>query len=140
MISFRPLLFFLPFSISFCYRWFRFAFVGFVLFRFHFVDFVSFRFVFVDFVSFRFVSHFIGTHFIFKSCVDFIFHQQSLDYYWLVIILMWFLYDKVCQWLAAGQWFFQGTPVSSTNKTGRIKLAVTKQEVYCFISTIIQAI
>ena len=42
--------------ISFCFRWFRFAFVGFVLFRFHFVDFVSFRFVFVDFVSFRFVS------------------------------------------------------------------------------------
>ena len=54
MISFRPLLFFLPFSISFCFRWFRFAFVGFVLFRFHFVDFVSFRFVFVDFVSFLF--------------------------------------------------------------------------------------
>ena len=77
MISFRPLLFFLPFSISFCFRWLRFAFVGFVLFRFHFVDFVSFRFVFVDFVSFclvfvdfvsfrfvsfrfYFVSHFIG--------------------------------------------------------------------------------
>jgi hypothetical protein len=37
-------IFFLPFSsyqsISFCFRWFRFAFVGFVLFRFHFVDFV----------------------------------------------------------------------------------------------------
>ena len=55
LISFRPLLFFLPFSISFCFRCFRFAFVGFVLFRFHVVDFVSFRFVFVDFVSFRFV-------------------------------------------------------------------------------------
>ena len=60
LIFFRPLLFFLPFSISFCFfRWFRF----------HFVDFVSFRFVFVDFVSFSlisfrfyFVSHFIGTH------------------------------------------------------------------------------
>jgi len=25
--------------------------------------------------------------------------------------------DKVCQWLAAGQWFSPGTPVSSTNKT-----------------------
>ena len=24
---------------------------------------------------------------------------------------------KVCQWLAAGRWFFLGTPVSSTNKT-----------------------
>ena len=26
---------------------------------------------------------------------------------------------KVCQWLAAGRWFSQGTPVSSTNKTDR---------------------
>ena len=26
------------------------------------------------------------------------------------------LCDKVCQWLAAGQWFSLGTPVSSTNK------------------------
>jgi hypothetical protein len=25
--------------------------------------------------------------------------------------------DKVCQWLAAGQWFSLGTPVSSINKT-----------------------
>ena len=25
--------------------------------------------------------------------------------------------DKVCQWLATGQWFFRGTRVSSTNKT-----------------------
>jgi len=24
---------------------------------------------------------------------------------------------KICQWLAAGQWFSTGTPVSSTNKT-----------------------
>jgi hypothetical protein len=31
--------------------------------------------------------------------------------------------------------FFQGTRVSSTNKTGRIKLTVTKQEGYCFVST-----
>ena len=28
------------------------------------------------------------------------------------------LCDKVCQWLATGQWFSQGSPVSSTNKTG----------------------
>jgi hypothetical protein len=56
LISFRPLSFFLPFSISFCFRWFRFAFVGFVLFRFHFVDFVSFRFVSFSLISFRFVS------------------------------------------------------------------------------------
>jgi hypothetical protein len=27
------------------------------------------------------------------------------------------LCDKVCQWLAAGRWFFLGTHVSSTNKT-----------------------
>ena len=27
--------------------------------------------------------------------------------------------DKVFQWLTAGQWFFPGTPVSSTNKTDR---------------------
>jgi hypothetical protein len=27
------------------------------------------------------------------------------------------LCDKVCQWLATGQWFSPGTPVSSTNKT-----------------------
>jgi hypothetical protein len=29
------------------------------------------------------------------------------------------LCDKVCQWLDAGRWFSQGTPVSSTNKTHR---------------------
>jgi hypothetical protein len=27
------------------------------------------------------------------------------------------LYDKVCQWVAAGRWFSPGTTVSSTNKT-----------------------
>jgi len=27
------------------------------------------------------------------------------------------LCDQVCQWLAAGQWFSPGTPVSSTNNT-----------------------
>jgi len=27
------------------------------------------------------------------------------------------LWNKVCQWLAAGRWFSPGTPVSSTNKT-----------------------
>ena len=29
------------------------------------------------------------------------------------------LCDKVCQWLTADQWFSQGIPVSSTNKTER---------------------
>jgi hypothetical protein len=28
-------------------------------------------------------------------------------------------YDKVWQWLATGQWFSLGTPVSSANKTDR---------------------
>jgi hypothetical protein len=27
------------------------------------------------------------------------------------------LCDQVCQWLAAGQWFSPGIPISSTNKT-----------------------
>jgi hypothetical protein len=29
------------------------------------------------------------------------------------------LCDQVCQWLAAGQWFSPGIPISSTNKTDR---------------------
>jgi hypothetical protein len=29
------------------------------------------------------------------------------------------LCDKVCHWLATGQWFSPGSPVSSTNKTDR---------------------
>jgi hypothetical protein len=29
------------------------------------------------------------------------------------------LCNKVCQWLATGQWFSPGPPVSSTNKTDR---------------------
>jgi hypothetical protein len=33
------------------------------------------------------------------------------------------LCDKVCQLLATGQWFFPGTPVSSTNKTDRHNIA-----------------
>jgi hypothetical protein len=31
----------------------------------------------------------------------------------------WTLCNKVCQWLSTGQWFFLGTPVSSSNKTDR---------------------
>ena len=50
-------------SISFCFRWFRFSFFGFVLFRFH-IRFVSFRFYFV--------SHFIGTRFIHDDHEDLI--------------------------------------------------------------------
>jgi hypothetical protein len=33
------------------------------------------------------------------------------------------LCNKVCQWLAAGQWYFPGTPVSPTNKTDRHNIA-----------------
>ena len=33
------------------------------------------------------------------------------------------LCDKVCQWLATGQWFSPGTLVSSTNKTDRLDIA-----------------
>ena len=33
------------------------------------------------------------------------------------------LCDKVCQWLATGLWFSQGTPVSSTNKTDHHDIA-----------------
>ena len=33
------------------------------------------------------------------------------------------LCDKVCQWLATGQWFSLGTPVSSTNKTDHHDIA-----------------
>jgi hypothetical protein len=33
------------------------------------------------------------------------------------------LCDKVCQWLAAGQWFSTGTLVFSTNKTDRHDIA-----------------
>jgi hypothetical protein len=35
----------------------------------------------------------------------------------------WTLCNKVCQWLSTGQWFFLGTPVSSTNKTDRHDIA-----------------
>ena len=36
---------------------------------------------------------------------------------WVWRLLDTILYDKVCQWHAAGLWFSLGTPVSSTNKT-----------------------
>jgi hypothetical protein len=31
--------------------------------------------------------------------------------------------DKVCQWLATGQWFSPGPPVSSTNKADSYDIA-----------------
>ena len=50
-------------------------------------------------------------------------HTEKLNLHSYVLILIrqgvldTTLCDKVCQWLAAGQWFSLGTPVSSTNKT-----------------------
>ena len=35
------------------------------------------------------------------------------------------LCDKVCQWLAAGRWFSQGSPFSFTNKTDRHNITET---------------
>jgi hypothetical protein len=41
------------------------------------------------------------------------------------------LCDKVCQWLATGQWFSAGTLVSSTNKTDRHNWNIqTKSNLY----------
>ena len=34
-----------------------------------------------------------------------------------ISVIFYFLSKTVCQWLATGQWFSPGTPVSSTNKT-----------------------
>ena len=51
---------------------------------------------------------FIIYYFSFHSCLQF--SRGVLDTN---------LCNKVCQWLAAGQWFSPGTPVSSTNKTDR---------------------
>jgi hypothetical protein len=85
-------IFFLPFSsyqsISFCFRWFRFAFVGFVfisLISFRFVSFllISFRFVSFSLISFRFVSlrfyfvsHFIGALFFYVKCFSFKIYEK----------------------------------------------------------------
>jgi hypothetical protein len=38
-------------------------------------------------------------------------------HHWRLRVRCTTLCGKVCQWLAAGWWFSQGTPVSSTNKT-----------------------
>ena len=55
------------------------------------------------------------------------------------------LCDKVCQWLATGQGFSPGTPVSSTNKTNRngitvvllkVELNTTRKEVYFVLYSI----
>jgi hypothetical protein len=52
------------------------------------------------------------------------------------------LCDKVFQWLATSQWFFPGTPVSSTNKTNRhditeILLKVTLNSIKTLILSIV---
>ena len=47
------------------------------------------------------------------------YHHQNCEFkprsWWSVLETT--ICDKVCQWLAAGQWFSPGTPVSSYNKT-----------------------
>jgi hypothetical protein len=35
------------------------------------------------------------------------------------------LCDKACQWLATGQWFSLGTPVSPTNKTDSYRVELS---------------
>ena len=103
LISFRLLLFFLPFSISIWFRWFRFATVGFVFisfsfrwFRFVFVDFVSFRFVsfcwfrFVSFCWFRFVSFsLISFRFVSFRFVSFLFRFALYRYPVMFVLKRW---------------------------------------------------
>ena len=47
-----------------------------------------------------------------------VYHYLSCEFeshsWWSVLDTM--VCKKVCQWLATGQWFSPGTPVSSTNK------------------------
>ena len=50
------------------------------------------------------------------------------------------LCDKVCHWLAAGLWFSQSTPVSSTNKTEHhdiaeilLKVALVNKHIWIFL-------
>ena len=49
------------------------------------------------------------------------YHHMSCEFefhsWWVVLSTT--LYDKICQWLAAGRWFSLGTPVLSTNETER---------------------
>jgi hypothetical protein len=59
---------------------------------------------------------------------------------WLSPLMLWVriphrarcttLYDKVCQWLAAGRLFSPGTPVSSTNKTDCRDITLSNAYVY----------
>ena len=71
--------------------------------------------------------HSINTSFtVLGSYISWIYNYLCNQYLslltWIQIPLRWgvldtTLYDKVCQWIAASQWFSPGTPVSSTNKT-----------------------
>jgi hypothetical protein len=60
------------------------------------------------FYYFMWLNWFELVIFYWMNCLCFISSQGILDTT---------LCDKVCQWLAAGQWFSPGTPVSSFNKT-----------------------
>ena len=52
-------------------------------------------------------------------CVMSAYNHQICDFeprsWWSVIDTT--LYDKVCQWLVKGRWFYPGTPIYSTNKS-----------------------
>jgi hypothetical protein len=59
------------------------------------------------------------------TCVISAYLQLSCEFEsrWLQSVLDTTLCDKVFQWLATGQWFSLGTPVSSTNKTDNHDIA-----------------
>ena len=44
--------------------------------------------------------------------------------------------DNVCQWFAAGRWFSQGTPLSTTNKNDHHDIIETLQKVELNIITL----
>jgi hypothetical protein len=59
----------------------------------------------VEFATTYAISAYHHWHCEFKSCSGEVYSKQHCD--------------KVCQWLATGQWFSPGSPVSSNNKTDR---------------------
>jgi hypothetical protein len=53
------------------------------------------------------------------ACAISAYHHRSCEFESHSGVLYATLCDNVCQWLAAGCWFYPGTPVSFTNKTDR---------------------
>jgi hypothetical protein len=56
------------------------------------------------------------------TCAISTYHHDSCEFKFGWGVLYTTLCDKVCQWLAADQWFSPGTLVSSTNKTNHHKI------------------